>query len=133
MTRVQLMMGLAGKPAAHACRAVFLPAAIGAVMALAHAPALAQSLQCPGGSVAQGDSRLSVAFKCGQPLLADSYCAPVYYTGTLRPVPPPIAGLIVPCQQVDEWLYDRGPGNFMATVRFRLATVETITFGREPR
>ncbi|MGY4828132.1 DUF2845 domain-containing protein [Sphaerotilaceae bacterium SBD11-9] len=39
----------------------------------------------------------------------------------------------MPCQQVDEWLYDRGPGNLVATVRFRAGTVWSITYGRVPR
>jgi hypothetical protein len=96
-------------------------------------PAHAESLRCAGGVAAEGDSRLSVAYKCGQPLLADSFCAPVYYRGSWQPVPEPFASAYVPCQPVDEWLYDRGPGNLMATVRFRWGTVYSITYGREPR
>jgi hypothetical protein len=96
-------------------------------------PAQAESLRCAGGIAAEGDSRISVAYKCGQPMLADSYCAPVYYRGSLQPVPEPFASYYVPCQPVDEWLYDRGPGNLMATVRFRYGTVYSITYGRVPR
>jgi Protein of unknown function (DUF2845) len=96
-------------------------------------PAAAESLRCPGGSVAEGDSRVAVAYKCGQPLLKDSFCAPVFYSGTLNPVPEPFASVLVPCQVTDEWLYDRGPGNLVATVRFRSGTVSSITYGRVPR
>jgi hypothetical protein len=39
----------------------------------------------------------------------------------------------VPCQQTDEWLYDRGPGNLMATVRFRSGSVLSIVYGRQPK
>lgn len=70
---------------------------------------------------------MSVLYKCGQPVLADSFCAPVFYQGSLHPVPVPIAGAFVPCQPVGEWLYDRGPGNLMATVRFRGATVASLS------
>jgi len=35
----------------------------------------------------RGDSRLSVLYKCGEPLLKDSYCAPIYSYGSLQPVP----------------------------------------------
>jgi hypothetical protein len=97
------------------------------------APASAESLRCSGGTVAEGDSRLSVAHKCGAPLLKDSYCAPVYLGGSPYPVPEPIANAFVPCQQTDEWLYDRGPGNLMATVRFRSGSVLSIIYGRQPR
>lgn len=101
--------------------------------ALCALPAQAESLRCTGGIAAEGDSRVAVAYKCGQPMLADSYCAPVYYRGSFNVVPEPWASAYVPCQQVDEWLYDRGPGNLMATVRFRAGTVWSITYGRSPR
>jgi hypothetical protein len=96
-------------------------------------PASAESLRCNGGSVAEGDSRVSVAFKCGRPLLSDSFCAPVYYGQSLQPVPEPFASAFVPCQQTDEWLYDRGPGSLLATVRFRSGVVQSISYGHVPR
>jgi len=92
----------------------------------------AESLRCTGGIAAEGDSRVAVAFKCGPPLLHDSYCAPVFYGQTLQPVPEPFASTYVPCLQTDEWLYDRGPGNLVATVRFRSGRVQSIVYGREP-
>ena len=95
--------------------------------------ARAESLLCSGGGVAEGDSRVAVAYKCGQPVLQDSFCAPVYFSGTLQPVPEPFANAYVPCQVVDEWLYDRGPGNLVATVRFRYGRVQSISYGRQPR
>jgi hypothetical protein len=103
------------------------------VVGVLSTPASAESLRCSGGTVAEGDSRLSVAHKCGAPLLRDSYCAPVYLGGSPYPVPEPIANVFVPCQQTDEWLYDRGPGNLMATVRFRSGSVLSIIYGRQPR
>ncbi len=102
-------------------------------LALLSLSASSESLRCNGGIAAEGDSRLSVFYKCGQPLLADQYCAPVYYPGSLYPVPEPIASAVVPCQPVEEWLYDRGAGNLMATVRFRHGVVQSITYGRTPR
>jgi hypothetical protein len=101
-----------------------------AVLALMALPADAEALRCNGHFALEGDSRLSVLYKCGQPLLADTYCAPVYYTGTLHQVPEPWASIYVPCQYTEEWLYDRGPGNFMATVRFRSGIVQSITYSR---
>ena len=73
-------------------------------------PASAESLRCNGYSASEGDSRISVLYKCGQPLLRDIYCSPVYYSQTLQPVPEPFASAFVPCQPVEEWLYERGPG-----------------------
>jgi Protein of unknown function (DUF2845) len=95
--------------------------------------AQAESLRCSGGLVAEGDSRLSVAYKCGQPTLKESYCAPVYYSQSLNLVPEPFASTFVPCQVTDEWLYDRGPGNLVATVRFRSSIVQSIVYGHVPR
>ena len=104
-----------------------------AALALWAQVSAAESLRCSGGIASEGDSRLSVAHKCGQPLLKDSFCAPVYYGPSLYPVPEPFASVYVPCQLTDEWLYDRGPGNLMATVRFRSGVVQSITYGRQPR
>lgn len=96
-------------------------------------PAGAETLRCNGHSASEGDSKVSVLYKCGQPVLADRYCAPVYYVPTLQPVPEPFASVAVPCQTIEEWLYDRGPGNLMATVRFRAGVVQSITYGHVPR
>lgn len=93
----------------------------------------AESLRCNGHSAQVGDSKLSVLYKCGQPLLRDAHCAPVYYSQTLQPVPEWFASTAVPCQLVDEWLYDRGAGNLMATVRFRSGVVQSIEYGRAPQ
>lgn len=106
---------------------------LAAIVAVTATAANAESLRCGGVSAAEGDSRLSVLYKCGQPLLADNFCATVYYAQTLNTVPEPIASLYVPCQQVEEWLYDRGPGNLMAVVRFRSGVVQSIRYGRQPQ
>ena len=110
------------------CVRIFAAAAIVALGQTAQA----ESLRCTGGIAAEGDSRVAVAFKCGPPRLQDSFCAPVYFSGTLQQVPEPFASAFVPCLQTDEWLYDRGPGNLVATVRFRFGKVQSISYGREP-
>lgn len=88
----------------------------------------AETLRCNGAIAAEGDSKLSVLHKCGQPVLADAFCAPVYAYGYPYPVP-----YGMPCQSVEEWLYDRGPGNLMATVRFRDGRVASIRYDRQPQ
>ncbi len=122
----------------------FIPTALCAAAWLAASlPAQAESLRCNGQFTEVGDSRLSVLYKCGEPLLKDSYCAAVFTVSSQPspPVPvPPLAPLwvqvpsaIVPCVPVDEWLYDRGPGNLMATVRFQSGVVQAIRYGRVPQ
>ena len=97
------------------------------------APVHAESLRCDGRIASEGDSRLAVFYKCGPPLLQDTFCAPVFYAQTLNPVPGPIAGYYVPCQPVEEWLYERGPGELVAVIRMRGGKVQSITYGRQPQ
>lgn len=104
----------------------------GVVAAALPGAAFAESLRCQNGIAAEGDSRLAVVYKCGEPLLRDVYCAPVYYSGSAYPVPEAIAGLYVPCVYTEEWLYQRGPGELLAAVRIRGGTVQSITYGRQP-
>jgi hypothetical protein len=96
-------------------------------------PAQAETLRCSGGSAGEGDSRVSVLYKCGQPALKDSFCAPLYYGPDLQLVPEPWAGTVLPCQPIEEWLYERGPGNMTATLRFRAGVLQSIRYGRSPR
>ena len=96
-------------------------------------PGHAESLRCGGGIVSEGDSRLSLFYKCGPPAAADSFCAPVYFAqpGNLVPVPWSFPGL--PCQVIEQLLYERGPGEFVATVYVRQGVVQSISYGRAPR
>lgn len=96
-------------------------------------PVHAESLRCGGGTVEEGDSRASLLQKCGPPQVQDSFCAPVFQNKSLIPVPEPFASNAVPCQRIDDWIYDRGPGKLMATVRIRSATVQSIRIQRQPR
>jgi hypothetical protein len=97
------------------------------------APAHAESLRCNGQIASEGDSRLSVLYKCGEPLAKDNYCAAIYAYGALEPIPEPFASAYFPCLRIEDWVYDRGPGNLLATVRFRSGVVQSITYGRYPR
>jgi hypothetical protein len=117
------------RPLRNICSTLF---AVSILLLLCMPAAHAESLRCNGYSTEVGDSRLSVLYKCGEPLLRDAYCAPVFYQSTLQPVPEPFASAFVPCQPIDEWVYDRGPGNLMATVRFRAGVVQSIKYGRPP-
>ena len=108
-------------------------AGVVAVAAVLPAAAHAESLRCPNGIAAEGDSRLAVMYKCGQPALRDNFCAPVYYGGTSYLVPEPMASLYVPCIYTEEWLYERGPGELLAVVRIRAGRVQTITYSRQPQ
>jgi hypothetical protein len=122
-----------------ACRPLNTVHRLVAAIALSAAawPAQAESLRCNGQFTDVGDSRLSVLFKCGEPLLKDAFCAPVFTIANATLTAPPtwvqVPGAVVPCVPVDEWLYDRGPGNLMATVRFQSGVVQAIRYARSPR
>lgn len=104
------------------------------VAAVASAGAVhAETLRCDGGLVSEGDSRVSLLYKCGEPLLKDSFCAPVVYASTLEPVPTGVATAVLPCQPMEEWLYDRGAGNLMAKVRLRAGVIQAILYARDPK
>ena len=117
--------------------------AIGALLigvaTLSGRPAQAETLRCNGQFAEVGDSRVALLYKCGEPTLRDSFCAPVYQVGAQRPgawpqpLPAPIAQAILPCVAVDEWLYDRGPGNLVATVRLQSGVIQSIRYARSPR
>jgi len=117
------------KAAINQARAVLLAAVLGLPLGAAQA----ESLRCPGGIAAEGDSRLSLVYKCGQPQLADSFCAPVFYGPWPNPVPEPWASAVVPCQLTEQWLYERGPGNLVATVTLRAGRIQSIRYGRVPQ
>lgn len=106
--------------------------ALGCAAIVSAGGARAESLRCSGGIAAEGDSRLAVVYKCGEPIARDSYCPPVYYGGSPYPVPEPVGNYYVPCIATEEWLYERGPGNLVATVRLRGGRVQSITYGRTP-
>jgi hypothetical protein len=119
-----------GEAAMKRRHSLVLTAALGLMAA---SPAQAESLRCNGSSTSEGESRLAVLYKCGEPLLKDSYCAPWVQAGTLQPLPSAYAAMMTPCQPVEEWVYDRGPGNLMATVRFKSGVVQSIVYGRAPQ
>lgn len=103
------------------------------VMLAGPGAASAESLRCDGGIVSEGDSRLSLVYKCGEPKLKDSSCSPVSSPGTLDMLPEPYALRVVPCVVVDAWLYERGPGRLLATVSLRSGVVQSISYGGAPR
>ena len=88
-----------------------------------------ETLRCNGHTLETGATPVLVRRHCGEPLLQYAYCAPVYHAPRLQRVPEPFASAVVPCLVVEEWLYNRGPGNLAATVRFHSGVVQSITYG----
>jgi hypothetical protein len=87
--------------------------------------AAAQTFKCRNDLVNVGDSRATVLLKCGEPLVRDALCRPLPGPGPASGARP---GHIVPCENVDEWIYNPGYGQFMTTLRFvegRLVAIES--------
>ena len=102
--------------------------AIATAFALVPLAATAQ-FRCNNDLVNVGDSRVSVLLKCGEPVVKDSFCKPAE-PQTVRTSPD--GSTIVtapPCENVDEWTYNPGYGQFMTTLRFEFGKLVSIKYG----
>ena len=92
--------------------------------------ASAQSMRCQNDIVSVGAPRASVLQKCGEPVVRDSFCKPVEIVTTTSPRQHPSSVVRVQsCENVDEWTYNPGYGQFMTTLRFEQGRLAAITYG----
>jgi hypothetical protein len=104
--------------------------------------ASAQSLRCKGDLAQIGNSKSTILQKCGEPVMKDSFCKPVQETVAGAPVvTPATAGTsgnsasvttnitVNTCQQVEEWTYNPGYGQFMTMLQFEGGSLKTIRYG----
>ncbi|OYT98571.1 MAG: hypothetical protein CFE40_11570 [Burkholderiales bacterium PBB1] len=89
----------------------------------------AQSFRCKADLVSLGDSRASVAQKCGQPVSKDSFCKPPNPQVTQNQVQGSTVVNVIPCTNVDEWTYNPGYGQFMTTLLFEEGILRAIRYG----
>ena len=103
------------------------------LMSLGVGHVCAQSLTCSDGSVREGDGKVWLLRYCGQPSISDNYCR----REVLPPVPVPNGNGVLyqptSCVMIEEWLYERGPGNLVAVVRIREGRIISIRFGEQGR
>ncbi|MEO5880986.1 MAG: DUF2845 domain-containing protein [Caldimonas sp.] len=99
-----------------------------ATFALLPHEAPAQTFKCRNDFVNVGDARATVLLKCGEPVVRDAFCRPFPVQGP-RPASGPRPGQIVPCENVDEWVYNPGYGQFMTTLRFVEGRLAAIDYG----
>ena len=90
--------------------------------------AAAQTFKCRNDLVNVGDARTTVLLKCGEPVVRDAFCRPLPAQRS-RPASNPRGGRIVPCENVDEWVYNPGYGQFMTTLRFVEGRLVAIEYG----
>ena len=80
-------------------------------------PAHAQgSLRCDGDLAQIRDSKAVMLQKCGEPFFTESFCKPTDQ-------------IFLPCQLVEEWAYNPGPGQFITILRFEAGLVRSIRYG----
>src|ERR1700693_1072316 len=72
----------------------------------------AESLRCNGDLAQIGESKASVLQKCGQPFFVDSFCTPANEIILPPSSPGSTTVNVLPCEQVDEWSYNPGYGQF---------------------
>jgi len=90
----------------------------------------AQSLRCKGDLASVGDSKASVFQKCGEPVFKDSFCKPA--NEIVTPIRPALGGAVVnvlACENVEEWTYNPGYGQFMTTLRLEAGRLVSIKYG----
>ena len=106
----------------------YVSAAIVLVACASVAPAAAQAIKCRNDAVVSvGDSHAAVLQKCGEPAARNVVCRPLPASGPARPASAVRPGTIVPCENVDEWVYGAGAGQPAMTMRFvegKLTAVE---------
>lgn len=107
--------------------------------------ASAQSLRCKGDLAQIGNSKGTILQKCGEPVMKDTFCKPIQSTASTAPMITPIAPTIVnpagnvantttnvtvnTCQQVEEWTYNPGYGQFMTMLLFEGGSLASIRYG----
>jgi len=108
-------------------------AAFLALAALQPGAASAQSLSCGGRLFGVGDSRLAVLQQCGEPMLKESICIPRapewVWAPSSYPGAPAQQVLVQQCTPMEDWVYYRGPGNFVSIARFSNGVIESARDG----
>jgi hypothetical protein len=105
--------------------------------------ASAQSLRCKGDLAQIGNSKGTILQKCGEPVMKDTFCKPVQSTASTTPMIVPAAPVtttgnsastttnvtVNTCQQVEEWTYNPGYGQFMTMLLFEGGSLASIRYG----
>ncbi|QDQ27497.1 DUF2845 domain-containing protein [Chitinimonas arctica] len=92
-------------------------------------PAHAEYLRCKGDLAEIGDGKASVLQKCGEPVYKDTYCKASQVVSNTGNAPGSTTVNVLPCEQVDEWTYNPGPGQFLTILRFERGELRSIKYG----
>ncbi len=107
-------------------------AALAAALLLCTAPASAQSMRCGGYLVQNGDGKAEILQNCGEPVYRDAFCKPLPNAAARAAAQD--GSVIAPaCENVEEWTYNPGYGQFMTTLQFAEGRVRMIRYGNRVR
>lgn len=96
--------------------------------------ASAGSLRC-GSKLAQvGDTKAEIIEKCGQPVMTDTFCAPLVAANQIQGIQNGDNNIqnniaIATCENVDIWTYKPGSGKFITNLYFSRGQLQTIRYG----
>ncbi len=94
----------------------------------------ANSLRC-GGQLAQvGDTKAEIIEKCGEPIMTDTYCAPLVAANQIQGIQNGNNNIqnniaISTCENVDIWTYKPGSGKFITNLYFSNGQLQVIRYG----
>lgn len=92
------------------------------------------SLRCNGDLVRTGDTMETVLAKCGEPASKQTSCIPVAeYTDAIGGGHDGTRPVEHYCVNVDRWVYNPGPGQFLTMLRFERGKLTTMTYGARVR
>jgi len=100
-----------------------------AVFVLYPTSASAQYLRCKNEAINVGDSRVAVLQRCGEPVSKDTFCKPVDSQSAQQNASGAHIVVVAPCQNLDQWTYNPGYGQFMTTLEFEGEKVTAIKYG----
>ena len=104
-------------------------AAAAASTALFSTFAFGQSFRCKSDLANVGESKASVFQKCGEPVFKDAFCKPSSEVIKPNTASGETVVNVLPCENVDEWTYNPGYGQFMTTLRFEAGKLVSIKYG----
>ena len=94
-------------------------------------PAQAQTLNCNRDFAQRGESKSTILQKCGEPVSKDTFCANSG-VGEAQVIKGPSGTVVVDktsCDQVEEWTYRPGSGQFETMLQFQNGSLKSIRYG----
>ncbi|PUA26466.1 MAG: hypothetical protein B0W54_22185 [Cellvibrio sp. 79] len=94
----------------------------------------ASSLRCGSKLANVGDTKAEIIEKCGEPIMTDTFCAPLVATNQVQGIQNGDNNIqnnvaIAACENVEIWTYNPGSGKFMTNLYISRGQLQTIRYG----